>query len=422
MEHKFLIGSATAGGQVEGYNTNSDIWAMEYMKTGGYSEPSLSAADHYHTYRQDIELMHQAGLNAYRFSFEWARIEPKKGKFDENEMNHYLDMIHACQEYGIEPVITLFHFSSPKWLITEGGWEAESTVEYFGEYAEYVANHLKGENIRYIITINEANMGTLIAGYLEKMRKHMDGAGLQIGLDLENMADNQKLSKQENLEVFGVRQAAVFTSPRTSHGDEIVCRAHRKAVEILHSILPDTKVGLSLSLRDLHYTDGGKENADRDWQKDFLHYLPTIENDDFLGIQTYTRAVFTAQGEQDPSSDAQLTQMGYEYYPECTENVIRKVHESFRGDLLITENGIATDDDSLRIQYIDTALKGVLKCRDEGIPVKGYMYWSFMDNWEWQSGYSMKFGLVSVDRTSQKHIPKPSLSFLGSYTEKVNHQ
>lgn len=422
MEHKFLIGSATAGGQVEGYNTESDIWAMEYMKTGGYAEPSLAAANHYHTYRQDIELMHQAGLNAYRFSLEWARIEPKKGVFDEKEMDHYLDVIHTCREYGIEPVITLFHFASPKWLITEGGWEAESTVEYFGEYAEYVANHLKGENIRYIITINEANMGTLIAGYLEKMRKHMDGAGLQIGLDLENMADNQKLSEQENLEVFGVRQAAVFTSPRTSHGDEIVCRAHRKAVEILHSILPDTKVGLSLSLRDLHYTDGGKENADRDWQKDFLHYLPTIENDDFFGIQTYTRAVFTAQGEQDPSSDAQLTQMGYEYYPECTENVIRKVHESFRGDLLITENGIATDDDSLRIQYIDTALKGVLKCRDEGIPIKGYMYWSFIDNWEWQSGYSMKFGLVSVDRTSQKHIPKPSLSFLGSYTEKVNHQ
>lgn len=422
MEHKFLIGSATAGGQVEGYNTNSDIWAMEYMKTGGYSEPSLAAANHYHTYRQDIELMHQAGLNAYRFSLEWARIEPKKGVFDEKEMDHYLDVIHTCREYGIEPVITLFHFASPKWLITEGGWESESTIEYFGEYAEYVANHLKGENIRYIITINEANMGTLIAGYLEKMRKHMDGAGLQIGLDLENMADNQKLSEQENLEVFGVRQAAVFTSPRTSHGDEIVCRAHRKAVEILHSILPDTKVGLSLSLRDLHYTDGGKENADRDWQKDFLHYLPTIENDDFFGIQTYTRAVFTAQGEQDPSSDAQLTQMGYEYYPECTENVIRKVHESFHKDLLISENGIATDDDSLRIQYIDTALKGVLKCRDEGIPIKGYMYWSFIDNWEWQSGYSMKFGLVSVDRTSQKHIPKPSLSFLGSYTEKVNHQ
>ena len=127
-------------------------------------------------------------------------------------------------------------------------------------------------------------------------------------------------------------------------------------------------------------------------------------------------------GEQDPSSDAVLTQMGYEYYPECVEHVIRKVHESFHKDLLISENGIATDDDEQRIRYIDTALKGVLRCKEEGIPVKGYMYWSFIDNWEWQSGYSMKFGLVSVDRTSQKHIPKPSLSFLGSYTEKVNHQ
>ena len=97
MDHEFLIGSATAGGQVEGYNTESDIWAMEYMKTGGYVEPSLAAANHYHTYRQDIELMHQAGLNAYRFSLEWARIEPKKGVFDEKEMDHYIDVIHTCR-------------------------------------------------------------------------------------------------------------------------------------------------------------------------------------------------------------------------------------------------------------------------------------------------------------------------------------
>ena len=421
MDHAFLIGSATAGGQVEGYNTNSDIWAMEYMKTGGYAETSLAAANHYHTYRQDIEMMHKAGLNAYRFSLEWARIEPRKGVFDEKEMNHYLDVIHTCRDNGIEPVITLFHFASPKWLITEGGWEAESTVEYFGEYAEYVANHLKGENIRYIITINEANMGTLIAGYLEKMRKHMDGAGLQIGLDLEAMAENQRLSEIENMEVFGVRQAAVFTSPRTPDGDLIVCKAHRKAAEVLHTILSETKVGMSLSLRDLQYTDDGKQNAEKDWEKDFLHYLPTIRDDDFFAIQTYTRAVFTEKGEQDPSSDAVLTQMGYEYYPECVEHVIKKVHESFKNELLISENGIATDDDEQRIRYIDTALKGVLKCKEEGIPVKGYMYWSFIDNWEWQSGYSMKFGLVSLDRTSGEHIAKPSLSFLGSFTDKVTH-
>jgi beta-glucosidase len=363
-------------------------------------------------------MMHEAGLNAYRFSFEWARIEPEKGRFDENEMNHYLDMVDACHEYGIEPVITLLHFTCPKWLITEGGWEYDTTPDYFARYAEYVAEHLKGKNIRYIVTINEANMGTLIAGYLEKIMKHTDGAGLQIGMDLEKMAEQQEMTKKENLEVFGVENAAVFTSPRSAHGDEIVCNAHKKAVEVLHRVLPETKVGLSLSVRDLQYTEGGKENADKDWEKDFLHYLPTIENDDFFGIQTYTRAIFSDKGEEDPAEGMPVTQMGYEYYPECAEHVIRRVHESFKGDLLITENGIATDDDTLRVKYIETAMNGVLKCRDEGLPIKGYLYWSFIDNWEWQSGYSMQFGLVSLDRDHQIHTPKPSLVFLGSYAKK----
>lgn len=415
MNKTFLIGSATAGSQVEGNNIHSDIYAQEYMKTGGYKEYSLDAADHYHTYREDIRLMHEAGLNAYRFSFEWARIEPEEGKFDEKEMEHYLDMVHACREYDIEPVITLLHFACPKWLITKGGWEADTTPADFGRYVKYVAEHLKGENIQYIVTINEANMGTLIAGYLEKILKHTDGAGLQIGMDLEKMAEQDALAKKENLEVFGNETAAVFTSPRSPHGDEIVCEAHKTAVRILREILPETKTGLSLSIRDLQYTEGGKENADKDWEKDFLHYLPVIENDGFFGIQTYTRAIFSEKGEEDPAEGMEVTQMGYEYYPECVEHVVKRVHESFKGDLLITENGIATADDERRVAYLKTALNGVKNCLDAGIPLKGYMYWSFIDNWEWQSGYSMQFGLVSLDRENQIHTPKPSLALLGSY-------
>ena len=417
MNDTFLIGSATAGGQVEGNNINSDTWAQEYMKTGGYKEPSLDAADHYHTYRDDIRMMHEAGLNAYRFSFEWARIEPEKGRFCEAEMNHYLDMVDTCREYEIEPVITLLHFVCPKWLITEGGWEADTTPDYFARYVEYVCEHLKDRNIRWIVTINEANMGTLIAGYLEKIMKHTEAGSLQIGMDLEKMAEQENLAKEENLKVFGVEQAAVFTSPRSAHGDEIVCLAHKKAVEVIHRILPGTKAGLSLSVRDLQYTEGGKDNADKDWEKDFLHYLPAIEHDDFFGIQTYTRAIFSAEGELDPSADAKVTQMGYEYYPECVEHVVRRVHASFKGDLLITENGVATADDHERVEYIRTAMEGVRKCREDGLPLKGYLYWSFIDNWEWQSGYSMQFGLVSLNREKQIHTPKPSLSFLGSYTK-----
>ncbi len=411
----FLIGTATAGSQVEGNNIHSDIYAQEYMKTGGYREYSLDAADHYHTYRDDIRMMREAGLNAYRFSFEWARIEPEEGKFDEKEMDHYLDMVRACREYGIEPVITLLHFACPKWLVTKGGWEADTTPDDFGRYVRYAAEHLKGENIKYIVTINEANMGTLIAGYLEKILKHTDGAGLQIGMDLDKMAEQDSLAKKENLAVFGNETAAVFTSPRTPHGDEIVCKAHQTAVRIIHEVLPGTKAGLSLSVRDLQYTEGGKENADRDWEKDFLHYLPAMENDDFFGIQTYTRAVFSAEGEEDPAEGAEVTQMGYEYYPECVEHVVRRVHESFKKELLITENGIATDDDERRVAYIRTALDGVKNCLDAGIPLKGYLYWSFIDNWEWQSGYSMQFGVVSLDRKNQVHTPKPSLAVLGSY-------
>ena len=192
MSRKFLIGAASAGHQVEGNNTNSDTWAQEYMETGGYKEKSLNAADHYHTYREDICKMAKAGLNAYRFSFEWARIEPEEGRFDETEMNHYLDMVHACQESNIEPVVTLLHFTCPKWLITKGGWEADTTPDYFERYVRYVCNHLQGEELHYIVTINEANMGTLIAGYLEKIQKHTNGVGLQIGMDLEEMAVQQK--------------------------------------------------------------------------------------------------------------------------------------------------------------------------------------------------------------------------------------
>ncbi len=104
----FLIGAATAAHQVEGNNTGSDCWAMEHMEHTTYNEPSLDAVDHYHRYREDIRLMAEAGLNAYRFSTEWARIEPEEGRFDEAEALHYLDVIRCCREYGLEPVVTSF--------------------------------------------------------------------------------------------------------------------------------------------------------------------------------------------------------------------------------------------------------------------------------------------------------------------------
>lgn len=138
MSKTFLIGAATAAHQVEGNNTNSDIWAMEYMAHGGYPEKSGLAANHYVTYREDIARMAAAGLNAYRFSLEWARIEPEEGVFDTEATEHYRDVIQCCYDHGIEPIVTLHHFSSPKWLIERGGWESEYAVEAFERYTRYV--------------------------------------------------------------------------------------------------------------------------------------------------------------------------------------------------------------------------------------------------------------------------------------------
>jgi beta-glucosidase len=174
-------------------------------------------------------------------------------------------------------------------------------------------------------------------------------------------------------------------------------------------------VGLTLSLHDIQAVPGGEEHAAKEWADEFTHYLPAIREDDFLGVQNYSRALIGPDGQLPAPEGAELTQMDYEFYPEGLEHVIRTVHQDFPGELMVTENGIATADDTRRVAYIGTALEGVRKCIDDGIPVSGYCYWSLLDNFEWQKGFGMTFGLIAVDRSTQTRYPKESLSFLGSF-------
>ena len=419
----FLLGAATAAHQVEGNNDNSDCWAMEQMEHTSFIEPSLDAVDHYHRYQEDIRLMADAGLNAYRFSVEWARIEPEEGHFDDAQAEHYLDVIHCCKEHGLEPIVTLHHFSSPKWLIGKGGWEAESTVDDFARYVRYIIGKL-GNELHYVCTINEANMGIQVAAIAKRYMLQMqaqaaktqsaDGT-VQVGINLEKMMADQKATAEENIKVFGVEKVENFTSMRTPEGDKIVCRAHEAARAAIKELYPEIKVGLTLSLHDIQSTAGGEEHAKKEWDDEFTHYLPYIQNDDFLGVQNYTRSLMGPEGTLPTPDGAELTQMNYEFYPEALEHVIRKVAKDFKGDLIVTENGIATDDDKRRIAFIETALTGVQNCLRDNLPVRGYFHWSLMDNFEWQKGYSMTFGLIAVDRTTQTRHPKESLSYLGSY-------
>ena len=192
-------------------------------------------------------------------------------------------------------------------------------------------------------------------------------------------------------------------------------RAHCAARDAMKAICPHLKIGLTLSLHDIQPKWGGKKHADKEWYAEFGHYLPYIREDDFLGVQNYSRSRFGPFGQLDAPANAELTQMGYEFYPEALANVIRAVHKDFRGEILVTENGIATSDDSRRAEFIRRAMSGIQDCIAEGIPVKGYCHWSLLDNFEWQKGFSMTFGLIAVDRKTQTRYPKESLALLGSF-------
>lgn len=421
----FLLGAATAAHQVEGNNIHSDYWAMEHMEFSSFNEPSGDAVDHYHRYEEDIKLLADAGLNTYRFSIEWARVEPQPGVFDEAEIEHYRDVLHCCKKHGVEPIVTMHHFSSPKWLIEQGGWEAEATVEKFANYCRTMAEKL-GDELHYVCTINEANMGLQVAAIAKRYRKQMQAnaakaqenaeSSIQVGINVENpMLERMKKQAMENTKLFGTSQPQIFVGQRTEAGDILVMHAHQAAKAAMKAVHPALQIGLTLSLHDIQAKPGGEQEAEREWNEEFLHYLPYIKDDDFFGVQNYTRTLMGPEGALPVPDGAETTQMGYEFYPQALANVLRQVHESLPVPLIVTENGIATADDSRRVAFIRQALEGVQDCIAGGIPVKGYCYWSLLDNFEWQKGYSMTFGLIAVDRATQTRFPKPSLNELGSW-------
>lgn len=416
----FLIGAATAAHQVEGNNIHSDYWVGENVKHSDYVEPSGMAVDHYHRFGEDIALLAKAGGNAYRFSIKWARIEPEEGQFNRSEVEHYRKVLACCKANGITPIVTLHHFSSPAWLISRGGWGKEHVVSAFARYAGSIAEEL-GSEFGYVCTINEANMGFQLHKVIDDMRKagkKKEGAvqvGTNNGLDLKKIV----LGMLEQGWAFRCNPFAVntFLKPRDLKKEAIVMRAHLAAKEAVKKAAPHCKVGLTLSLFDYQPTPDGIATADKLWQEDFGWYLPFIRDDDFLGVQNYSRKIVDADGAREPEAGAPLTQMGYEDYPAAVGNVVRKVAREFSGELIVTENGIGSDSDTRRCEFIKEAFAGVMAAKKDGANVRGYLYWSLLDNFEWQAGYAKTFGLIAVDRETQTRYPKESLKVLGSLTK-----
>jgi len=399
--HDFLWGVATAGHQVEGNNVNSDTWFLEHLPGTIFAEPSGDAVDHYHRYREDIALIAGLGFTSYRFSLEWARIEPEEGHFSVAELDHYKRVLEACHEQGLTPVVTFHHFTSPLWLLQRGGWEGPETPELFARYCHRVMTHL-GDLIGVACTLNEPNLPWLlesfgIGGEAPENRGNVPmwaAAAQRLGVDASTVAPFQFCSTEDG---FSVKLAA-----------------HKAATAAIKGHRPDLQVGWTLANSDIQALPGGEEIADRVRRDVNERFLAASRGDDFVGIQTYGRTVYGPDGHAPAPEGVPTNQMGEEIYPQALETTIREAHRIAGVPVIVTENGLATEDDTQRVAYLKAALDGVASCVADGIEVGGYIAWTAFDNFEWIFGYRPKFGLIAVDRSTQERTPKESARWLGN--------
>ena len=373
----FLWGTATAAHQIEGGNVNNDWWDFEHERPDLCTESSGDACDSFYRWPQDLDLVASLGFGAYRISLEWSRIEPAEGEFSIAALDHYRATCAGCHERGLVPVVTFHHFTSPRWLARRGGWEAADAPERFARFCERAVGHV-GDLVGYACTLNEPNIVAMM------------GYG------------------------YGIFPPAVADWDRRRSVNEAFCRAHRLAADALRAGPGDFPVGLTLSMNDYQAVAGGEQRLEELRRDNEDVFLEATGGDDFVGVQTYSRVRVDASGMTGPEPGVPVTQMGYEYWPQALEATVRRAAAVTGLPVLVTENGIGTDDDAQRRAFVAEALAGVRRCLDDGVDVRGYFYWSLLDNFEWVLGYVPTFGLVAVDRGTFVRTPKPSASWLGA--------
>lgn len=391
----FLWGAATAGHQVEGNNVASDIWLLEQVKPTLFSEPSGDACDSFERWREDIEIVRSLNLNAYRFSVEWSRIEPAEGQVSLSALEHYRRMVVACRDAGLAPIVTLSHFTSPRWFAAKGGWFHPDAPTTFSRHAERVIRHL-GEGVSHVVTFNEPNLQLL-----GEWGRTPDPVVRQTMTDMLSAA--AKASGSDRFSLMNTGDAAAMVAP--------VLEAHRLAREAIRAVRADLPVGMTLAIPD-DQAVGSDSRIEEKRATVYAPFFAEARQDDFLGVQTYSRSLIGAEGPLPVPEGAERTQMGDEFYPQAIGASIRYAHAQTGRPILVTENGLATQDDTVRARFIPAATAAVLSARDDGVPVIGYLHWSLLDNFEWFAGYGPKFGLVSVDRTTFKRTVKPSARIL----------
>lgn len=396
--HGFLWGATTSAHQVEGdmHNNwtewerhNADQLAHEsHLKFGNLASwrriqsqaenptnyISSTACDHYRRFREDFDIARELGHNAHRLSIEWSRIEPKEGHFSHAAIDHYRSVLIALRERGIVPFVTLWHFTHPVWLEAKGGVESREFVRHFVHYTHFVVENLS-DLAHFWITLNEPT-SVIGAAYINGM--------------------------------WPPCKRSYLSAWRVAH---ILARAHNHAYDTIHQVQPTAQVGFANILQSfvpyskISLIDRLSVRIAKFFTNEYMLRL-TRNHHDFLAVQYYfhtrLRFIRRTHNVDHPESD-----LGWEIYPEGIYHILKWL-STFRLPIYITENGLADALDTRRSSFIHNHLVWIHRAITEGIDVRGYFYWSLIDNFEWDKGFWPRFGLIHVDYATQQRTIRPS--------------
>lgn len=404
----FLWGVSTAAHQVEGGNHNQwSEWELENAKAlairstyqfedlvnwpevkhvakqpGNYV--SGRAVNHYTQYEQDFDLVRSMHLNAFRFSVEWSRIQPEEGAWNAEAVRHYKDYIAAMKKRGLEPVMTLFHFTLPIWFARKGGFERRANVRYFVEFVDRILEEL-GPSVRYIITINEPETYTY--------QSYITGEW-----------PPQRHKKLLALRVY--RNLAL---------------AHNHAARVIHQKSRKHKVSVAKNSMFVYPGDDAwlsrvSASVGQFIQDDYF-LRQVYKTCDFLGVNYYMDARIYGYRMHNPQD--KVNDLGWDMEPQNIELVLKRLHDKYHLPIMITENGVADATDQYRKWWLTQTIVALQKAMDSGVEVFGYLHWSLLDNFEWDKGTWPRFGLFAVDYATGARTPRSSALWLARVLKKI---
>ena len=404
----FLWGAATSAHQVEGNTHNQwTVWELENAKSrAAQSEYHIndykswdrikkeardpnnyvsgSLANHYENYKEDFDLLQKMNMNAYRFSIEWSRIEPEEGLWNNEAILHYKQYVSELKKRNIEPIVTLFHFTLPVWFTEKGGFEKRSNVKYFTRFSKKIISEL-GLNVRFIITINEPEAYAL-QGYYQQDWPPAIHNPYKLWRVINNLA-----------------------------------YAHRQVAKSIHGL--NRRYKLSIAKNSCYFYPGDNAWLSRasssimQYMEDDYIIKKFIKHCDFLGVNYYFSGRVYGYRMHNPEDC--VSDLDWAMTPGDIQYALERLYSKYKIPIIITENGLADNQDSSRKWWITQTLIGIQKAMKNGVKIDGYLHWSLIDNFEWAYGKWPRFGLVEVDYITGKRILRPSARWFSSVIKKI---